>query len=219
MHLQTGSETININRQFLSKTDSEEINSTHKPGVQMESMYNKTFIVKECAFDCIWKKIAIKVTVKTKARTPFFLSGPEFGFVYSAFTSTTQSWLDAIITARSEQKSVTSSNCLEYFNVHESIFKARNFFSKSVISTSRMDSILVNLIQSEKKKPVQIRIKVLTRSKLSKTKSTTTIDLNWTSVVSLSREISQKTISLPGILRSVTLETLSFVQNNIIIVH
>ena len=85
MHLQTGSETMNINRQFLLKTDSGKENSStknyvyQKPGVRVESMYNKTFVVKECAFDCIWKKMAIKVTVKTKARTPFFLSGPEFG--------------------------------------------------------------------------------------------------------------------------------------------
>ena len=85
-----------------------------------------------------------------------------------------------------------------------------------------MDSILVNLIQSEKKRPVQIRIKVLTRSKLSKlskTKSTTTVDLKWTSVVSLSRVISQKTISLPGSLRSVTFEALNFFQNYTINVH
>ena len=224
MHLQTGSETMTINRQFLLKTDSAEINSTkkyvyHKPGVRMESMYNRTFIVKKCAFGCIWKKMVINVTVKTKARTPFFLSGPEFGFVYSAFTSTTQSWLDAIITARSEQKSVTGMNCLEHYNVHESIFKKSNLFSKSVPSNSRKDSIFVNLVMFEGERPVQIRINVLTRSKLSKTKSTTTIDLNWTSVVSLSREISQKTVSLPGNLRSVTFKALNFVRSYTINVH
>ena len=185
----------------------------------MESMYNRTFIVKECAFGCIWKKMVIKVTVKTKARTPFFLSGPEFSFVYSAFTSTTQSWLDAMITARSEQKSVTGMKCLEHYNVHESIFKKSNLFSKYVAGNSRKDSILVNLVKFEEERPVQIRINVLTRSKLSKTKSTTTIDLNWTSVVSLSREISQKTVSLPGNLRSVTFKALNFVQSYTINVH
>ena len=51
MHLETGSETTTINRQFLLKTDSEEINDTqkdvyHKPGVRVESMYNRRFIVK-----------------------------------------------------------------------------------------------------------------------------------------------------------------------------
>ena len=222
MHLQAGAETVLMNRHTLRKTDSgEEFSLTERdvnlrPGVWMDSMYSRRAVY-ICAFKC--RRTDIKVTIKSKAHTPFFLSGPEFGFVFHGYTSITQSWLDAIITARSEQKSETSPNCLEYLNVHESIFKARNVFSKSVISTSRMDSILVNLIQSEKKRPVQIRIKVLTRSKLSKTKSTTTIDLKWTSVVSLSREISQKTISLPGILRSVTFEALNFFQNYTINVH
>ena len=202
MHLQAGAETVLMNRHTLRKTDSgEEFSLTEKDvnlksGVWMKSIYSRRAVDICTLYKC--RRMDIKVTIKTKAHTPFFLSGPEFGFVFHKYTSITQSWLDAIITARSEQKSVTSSNCLEYFNVHQSIFKTRNFFSKSVISTSRMDSILVNLIQSEKKRPVQIRIKVITRSKLSKTKSTTTIDLKWTSVVSLSREISQKTISLPG---------------------
>ena len=197
-HLQAGAETILMNHHTLSKTYlGEEFSLTEKdvdlkPGVWMESMCSRrAFDI--CPFKC--RRTEIKVTIQTKEHTPVFLSGPEFSFVFHGYTSITQSWLDAIITARSEQKSVTSSNCLKYFNVHESIFKTRNFFSKSVISTSRMDSILVNLIQSEKKRPVQIRIKVLTRSKLSKlskTKSTTTIVLKWTSVVSLSRVISQK---------------------------
>ena len=223
MHLQAGAETVLMNCHTLSKTDSgEEFSLTEKdvnlkPGVWMESMYSRHALDICTLYKC--KSMDIKVTIKTKACTPFFLSGPEFGFIFHKYTSITQSWLDAIITARSEQKSVTSFNCLEYFNVHESIFKTRNFFSKSVISTSRMDSILVNLIQSEKKRPVQIRIKVLTRSKLSKRKSKTIIDLNWTSVVSLSREISQKTISLPGSLRSVTFEALNFFQNYTINVH
>ena len=163
--------------------------------------------------------MAIKVTIKTRARTPFFLSGPKFSFVFSPFTSTTQSWLDAIITARSEQKSETSLNCLDHYHVHESIFKKSNLFSKYVAGISRKDSILVNLVKFERKRPVQIRINVLTRSKLSKPKSTTTIDLNWTSVVSLSREISQKTISLPVILRSLSFEALNFVQSYTINVH
>ena len=110
-------------------------------------------------------------------------------------------------------------NCLEHYNLHESIFKKSNLFSKYVASISRKDYILVNLVKFEGKRPVQIRINVITRSKLSKTKSTTTIDLNWTSVVSLSREISQKTISLPGILRSVTFQALNFVQSYTINVH
>ena len=202
MHLQAGAETVLMNRHTLRKTDSgEEFSLTEKDvnlksGVWMKSIYSRRAVDICTLYKC--RRMDIKVTIKTKAHTPFFLSGPEFGFVFHKYTSITQSWLDAIITARSEQKSVTSSNCLEYFNVHQSIFKTRNFFSKSVTSTSRMDSILVNLIQSEKKRPVRIRIKVITRSKLSKTKSTTTIDLKWTSVVNLSREISQKTISLPG---------------------
>ena len=223
MHLQAGAETILMNRHTLSKTYSgEDVSLTEKdvnlkPGVWMESMNSRHAVYRCVLYKC--RRTEIKITIKTKARTPFFLSGPKFVFIFLKYTSITQSWLDAIITARSEQKSVTSSNCLEYFNVHESIFKTRNFFSKSVISTSRMDSILVNLIQSEKQRPVQIRIKVLTRSKLSKTKSTTIIDLKWTSVVSLSREISQKTISLPGHLRSVTFEALNFFQNYTINVH
>ena len=223
MHLQAGAETILMNRHTLSKTYlGEEFSFTKKdinlkPGVLMESMYSRRAVNICFLYKC--RRMDIKVAIKTKACTPFFLSGPKFSFVFHKYTSITQSWLDAIITARSEQKSVTSSNCLEYFNVHESIFKTRNFFSKSVISTSRLDSILVNLIQAEKKNPVQIRIKVLTRSKLSKTKSKTIIDLKWTSVLSLSREISQKTISLPGRLRSVTFEALNFFQNYTINVH
>ena len=45
------------------------------------------------------------------------------------------------------------------------------------------------------------------------------MDLKWTSVVSLSRDISQKTISLPGIIRYITFEAFNFVQNRIINVH
>ena len=62
MDLQTGSETVSINRQFWLKTYSgKEISSTkkdvyHKPGVRMESMYNRTAVFRKCHFDCIWKK-------------------------------------------------------------------------------------------------------------------------------------------------------------------
>ena len=161
------------------------------------------------------------VTIVTKAHTPFFLSGPWFSFrIHRHLTIVIESWLEMMITAaRSEEKSATGMNCLEHYNVHESIFKTSNFFSKSVPGVSRKDSIIVNLVQLERKRPVQIRIKVLTRSKLWKTKSQTIIDLEWTSDVSLSRDISGKTISLPGILRSVTFETLSFVKNYTINVH
>ena len=175
MHLQTGSETITIKRQFLLKTDSgKEISLTknyvyHKPGVPMESMYNTTAVFSRCAYGCrLRKQLTITVTIKTKARTPFFLSGPKFSFVFSPFTSTTQSWLDAIITARSEQKSVTGMNCLEHYNLHESIFKKSNLFSKYVASISRKDYILVNLVKFEGKRPVQIRINVITRSNSQK---------------------------------------------------
>ena len=76
-----------------------------------------------------------------------------------------------------------------------------------------MDSLLVYLNQSERKRPVAIRIKILTKSQLLKTKPNTTIHLEWTSVVILSRDISKKVIGLPVNLRFVTMETLSFVQN------
>ena len=132
----------------------------------------------------------------------------------------TESWFDVMITAaRSEEKSVTGMSCLEYYNVNESIFKTSNLFSKSVPGTTRMDSILINSVQLERKRPVHIKIKVLTRSKLLKAKPATIVDLEWTFDVRLSRDFSRKTISLPGILRSVTLEALSFVKNYTINIH
>ena len=80
-------------------------------------------------------------------------------------------------------------------------------------STSRIHSLLVNLVHLQTERPAQIRIKVLTGSKLEKTKPTTTIHLEWTSVVSLSKSYSKKIIALPGMLRSVALKPLNFLQN------
>ena len=161
-----------------------------------------------------------KATIETKVRTPFFLSGPKFSFIFDRFTKTTQSWIDVMVTTgRSEQKLVTSGNCLGYYNVHKSIFKTRNTFSKSVASDSRMYSLLINLVQSERKRSVQIKIKVLTRSQLTIIKLKTIVDLEWTSIVKLSKVDSQNSIGLPGSLRSITLESLSFLQNYAIHVY
>ena len=168
---------------------------------------------KMCAYrnNCRKKGIDIKVSLETKARSPFFWSGPEFTFAF--YTGATQSWVDVKITAKSEENSITSVNCLRYYYVHESIFKTSNLFNKTVPGTTRIYSLLVNLNQSERKRPVQIRIQIVTRSELLSTKPTTSIDLEWTSVVSLSRDFFRKLIGLPGSLRSVTLEALSSIQN------
>ena len=202
-----------------------ENNLVLKPGFRMSSVGVRTKYLKGCIsigkdyvtslVNCLKRIRDTTVSIETKARTPFFLSGPRF-----SLTMAEGSWSDVMITAtRSEENSVTGANCLEQYNIYESIFKRSNLFSKSVPGVSRKDFILVNLVQSKRKRPVQIRIRILTRSKLLKTKPATTIDLNWTSVVSMSTDISRKTISLPGILKYVTLETLSFAQDNTINVH
>ena len=186
-----------------------------KPEARMKSVTNPNPHRKGCqslGVKCYKRKIDARVTIETKAHTPFFLSGPKFSFVFCH--STIQSWIDVTVTAsQSEQKSHTSEQCLNEYNINESVFKAGNLFSKSVTSTSRIHSLLVNLVQLETKRPAQIRIKVLTRSQLTKTKLTTTIHLEWTSVVTLSKDNSRKIISLPGMLRSVTLEALNYLQN------
>ena len=218
MQLRASSEKMVINRQTMLKTNKgdfrvSEKDVTLKPGARMKFINNWSLVDEICPEDnCHKKAIDINVTIETKARTPFFLSRPEFSVGF--YMAASQSWVDAIITAaRSEQKSITSVNCLRYYNVYESIFKTSNLFNKTVPGTTRMDSILVYLNQSERKRPVAIRIKILTKSQLLKTKPNTTIHLEWTSVVILSRDISKKIIGLPGNLRSVTMETLSFVQN------
>ena len=194
----------------------------------MVSVATKNQIFKRCIskrskrLQCFKNIIDSTFTIETKARTPFFLSGPEFSFIFSYSTKTTtiESWFDVMVTAAaSEQESVRCKHCLDDYNVHESIFKTRNVFSKFLPRISRMDSIVINLIKPERKRLVQFKIKVLTRSELSKTKPTTVIDLEWKSVVSLSRDISRKIIGLPGLLRSVTLEALGFVRNYTIDIH
>ena len=193
---------------------------TVEPGKWMSSINSWTSVNKICSYrrNCPRNGVDIKVTIETKARTPFFLSGPEFTFVF--YTGATQSWVDVIITAESsEQMSVTSVNCLDHYNVDESIFKTSDIFNKSVTGISREDSMLVNLNQSERKNPALIRIKILKRSELLKTEPITTVHLNWTSVVSLSMVNSGKLIDLPGSLKSVTLEVLSGIQNNTSNIH
>ena len=194
------------------------------PGSEMPSVALRNKFHKICVslgLPCFRNLLDTTVTIETKAHTPFFLSGPWFSFgVFRRLTMADESFFDVMIKAtRSEERSVTGTNCLQYYNIHESIFKRSDLFSKSVTAFSRKDSILVNLVQLERKRSVQIRIKVLTRSELSKIKPATTIDLEWTSVVSMSGDISRKTISLPGILRSVTLERLGFVKNSAINIH
>ena len=90
MHLQAGAETILMNRHTLSKTYSgEEFSLTEKdvnlkPGVWMESMYSKRAVNICFLYKC--RTMDIKVAIKTKARTPFFLSGPKFGFVFHKYS-------------------------------------------------------------------------------------------------------------------------------------
>ena len=211
-----------MNRQTMLKTNKGDFHRTEKnvllkPKGLLKYIadYRLKFLNKICVYrkNCRKKGIDFKVSLETKALTPFFWSGPEFTFAF--YTGATQSWVDVTITAKSEQKSITSVNCLRYYNVHESIFKTSNLFNKSVPgrSTARIYSLLVNLNQSERKRPIQIRIQIVTRSQLLSIKPTTTIHLDWTSAVSLSRDNSKKLIGLPGSLRSVTLEPLSFIQN------
>ena len=220
IHLGVGSEGVIMNRQTMLKTNKGDFHRTEKnvllkPKGLLKYIadYRLKFLNKICVYrnNCRKKGIDFKVSLETKARTPFFWSGPQFTFVF--YTGATQSWVDVTITAKSEQKSITSVNCLRYYYVHESIFKTSNLFNKSVPGTARIYSLLVNLNQSERKRPIQIRIQIVTRSQLLSTKPTTTIDLKWTSVVSLPRDIFRKLIGLPGSLRSVTLEALSFIQN------
>ena len=212
--------------QRILKTNKGDFSNTEKdvvlePGVLKTSSTKQFF--KECIrhnSHCRRERINTKVTMETLAHTPYFLSGPKFNFVFPSFTKTSQTWIDVMVTAsQSEQKSGTSENCLGYYNVYKSIFKTRNLFSKSVTSMSTKDSILISLLQSERRKPKQIRIKVLTRSLLSKAPSNTTIDLEWTSIVNLSRDCSRKIIALPGMLRAVTLKALSFLRNYTINVY
>ena len=87
MHLQAGAETILMNRHTLRKTNlGEEFSLTEKdvdlkPGVRMESMCSRrAFDI--CPFKC--RRTQIKVTIQTKACTPFFLCGPEFSFFFMA---------------------------------------------------------------------------------------------------------------------------------------
>ena len=220
IHLGVGSEGVIMNRQTMLKTNKGDFHQTEKnvllkPKGLLKYIadYRLKFLKKICVSrnNCYKKGIDFKVSLETKACTPFFWSGPQFTFVF--YTGAPQSWVDVTITAKSEQKSITSVNCLRYYYVHESIFKTSNLFNKSVPGTIRMDSLLVNLNQSERKSPIQIRIQIVTRSQLLSTKPTTTIHLDWTSAVSLSRDNSKKLIGLPGSLRSVTLEALSSIQN------
>ena len=181
IQLQAGSEKVIINRQIRFKTNSgKEFSLSEKdinvqPGGQMNFINNWPLVNEVCSEDdsCYKEEIDIKVTIETKAHTPFVLSRPEFSVGF--YSGATQSWVDVIITAvGSEQKSVTEINCLQYYNVHESVFKTRNNFSKSVPGISRKNSILVNLVQLERTRAVLIKIKVLTRSHLLKTKPNTT---------------------------------------------
>ena len=128
-----------MNKQMFYKTYSgPELRFTKKEFHVKPGGVRKSINSKHACYShgCNDRSSTIKVTIDTKARTPFFLSGPEFSFVFSGFTGTTQSWLDVIITTMSEKKSVTSLNCLELYYIHESIFRTSNFFSKSVPSNS-----------------------------------------------------------------------------------
>ena len=73
------------------------------------------FVNKICVYrnNYCKKGIDFKVSLETKACTPFFWFGPEFTFAF--YTGATQSWVDVTVTAKSEQKSITSVNCLRYY--------------------------------------------------------------------------------------------------------
>ena len=225
--VRAGTEPVVVNHQTLVETNQGDLRNTKsiimKPGLWKEDISIMNRISTLCILftpGCWVHRRYTKATIDTKVRTPFFLSGPKFFFLFDHFTKTTQSWIDVMVTAvRSEQKSFTSENCLGFYNVHESIFKTRNTFSKSVTSNSRLYSLLINLVQSKRKRPVQIKIKVFTRSHLSILKLKTIIDLEWTSILNLSKGNSQNSIGLPGHLRFITLESLSFLQNNAIHVY
>ena len=222
--LQAGSEKVFVNHHTMLKTTKGDIHLSekdvarkHQSRFGKRSIRNVNAMSKTCrrVHNCYVKRTNIKMTFETKARTPFFLSGPEFSFVFHYKTKTTQSWIDVMVTAaRSEQKSHKSTKCFEQYNVNKSIFSTENIFSKFVQSTSRIHSVIVKFIQSERKRPIQISIKIFSKSQLLlNLRQSVTIDLEWLSVLSLSSDISEKTVGLPLSLRLVTLETLNSFQN------
>ena len=79
--------------------------------------------------------------------------------------------------------------------------------------------MLLNLKQHDQQEPVNFKIKVSTRKTLLKTKYTTILRMNWASKMELSRDFSEKTISLPGYVTHVTVDTLNIMKNYTINLH
>ena len=103
--LQAGAKPMVVNRQERIKTRSgrvrmiSENNLVLKPGSRMKSVAVRNKFVKGCLSirNCIKKVLDTTVTVETKARTPFFLSGPRFNFgIYRHLKMATESWFDVM---------------------------------------------------------------------------------------------------------------------------
>ena len=166
----------------------------------------------------------MKLMVSTQVHTPFtdIYSNPKFRLVFDHRTRAPHSWVDVMISAKSHEKSeiIKSGNCLDLYHLlRESIFLSRTGSYKMISEKGNSFSMLLNLEEHDQKQPAKFKIKLITTQRLLKTKFTTLLHLNWTSHVDISRDLPKKAIALPGVITTITMETLYFIKNYTVNLH
>ena len=166
----------------------------------------------------------MKLMVSTSVHTPFkgLYSNPTFHLIFDHQTWAPHSWVDVMISAKSNQKSEInkSGNCLDFYRLlRESISISRTGSHELNIQREKIYSMLLNLKQHSQKEAVKFKIKISTRRKLYKTKYKTILRLKWASQVELSQDFLKKAISLPGYIIYIIIDTLNFMRNYTINLH
>ena len=124
IHLGAGSERMITDHQTMLKTNKGDFHQTEK-NILLKTRGLLKYITDSCLKFvnkiCVYrnnyckKGIDFKVSLGTKVGTQFFWFGPEFTFAFCI--GATQSWVDVTVTAKSEQKSITSVSCLRYYDL------------------------------------------------------------------------------------------------------
>ena len=202
MYLRAGKEPMYLTRRTRVITKSEYLSVWNpevyrQPSIWSPAVSKADFGNKGIARNV--KETYTNLIAVTQAHTPFIYPeySPAFRLVFNHKTSSPQSWVDVIISAKLAQKPLKYINCITYYPLLETLSVNRTGSNKLAAKAGRKFSILANLKERDQDETVKFGMKVSTRLALSKTKVRTHIYLHWASHIELSRDFSRKIIALP----------------------
>ena len=222
MRIYAGAEKVIIHRETLLRTTHRNFTWFTSEFLRPQRHTNSRQIIE---YKVTWNDVSNrktsyhKVRISTEAQTPFLSSGPKFHLTFDHRTRAPQSWVDVMISRKSEENSDNNGHFLDFHHLHNYILFTRTGSYKLKSEATRMHSLLVDLGAVDENKTVRLAINVDTMSYVSRIKMASTVFLNWTSVMELSRDISRKSIALPGTIRFVIFKPLNFLQDFSVDIH